>query len=82
VATMLNKTVKRESYASIYEAGKTRPIIITLEPPSVLGFRAKGTRRIFRLTAERCYMLAVKRLVDLEREEKRKAKIAKRKANK
>lgn len=53
--TELTKTVQRISADFVHEAGKVRPIVITLEPPSVLGFRAKGCRKTYKLTSEACY---------------------------
>lgn len=79
MATKLNKPVSRESYASIHEAGKARPIVITISPPSLIGFRAKGTRRTYWLTANSCYMAAVKAHVEDERKRKAKEKREKKK---
>ena len=58
--TKLNKIIKRESDATVFEKSKHRNIIITLEPPNLLGFRLKGTRRKYYLTSESCYVLALK----------------------
>jgi len=58
--TDLRKPVSRVSRATVHEQGRHRQIIITLEPPSVLWFRAKGCRRSYALTAEFCYQQAVK----------------------
>ena len=73
--TELTKTVQRISARVVHEAGKLRPVVISLEPPSVLGFRAKGCRKTYKLTAEACYWLAVKaERRDKERQrQKRKA---------
>ncbi len=79
MATKLNSSVTRESYATVRESGQDRQIIITIEPPSLLKFRAKGCRRSYALTANACYMLAVKAHVEHERNEKRKAKKSKAK---
>jgi len=61
--TDLKKPVSRVSRATVHEQGRHRQIIITLEPPSVLWFRAKGCRRSYALTADVCYQLAVKAAV-------------------
>ena len=61
--TDLRKPVSRVSHATVHEQGKHRQIIITLVPPSVLWFRAKGCRRSYALTADACYQLAVKAAV-------------------
>jgi len=77
MATMLKKPVRRESSGLIREAGKVRPIIVSIEPPFLLGFRAKGCRKTYSLTAECCYMLAVK--ADMLDKRKQKAKDKKKK---
>ena len=58
--TRLNKKLTRETSTSVHEAGADRPIIIELEPPNLLGFRLKRTKKTYYLTAEACYSLAVK----------------------
>lgn len=58
--TKLTKTVQRISAGFVHQASKVRPIVVSLEPPSVLGFRAKGCRKTYKLTAKACYWLAVK----------------------
>lgn len=70
----LKKKVKRETNGFIREAGKNREIIVILEPPNLIGFRAKGCRRVYHLTVEVCYSLAVKCEVAAKRMEKKKAK--------
>lgn len=61
--TDLKKPVSRVSRATVLEQGRRRQIIITLEPPSLLWFRAKGCRHSYALTADACYQLAVKAAV-------------------
>ncbi len=73
MTTPLKKPVHRESAATIREAGKLRQIIISMEPPHLLGFRAKGCRKTYYLTAQACYMLAVKADV-LSKSKQRKSK--------
>jgi len=58
--TDLERTIKRVSAGMVREAGKMRPVVISLEPPCVLGFRAKGCQKTYKLTADACYWLAVK----------------------
>ena len=70
MATKLHKTVRRESQAQVFDRGM-RNIIISLEPPGLLGFRAKGTRTTYWTTVEACYHLAVKAHVEAQRKEKR-----------
>jgi len=74
MATALKKPVRRESAGLIREAGKLRQIIVSMEPPYLLGFRAKGCRKTYYLTAETCYQLAVKAHLLDERRQKAKAK--------
>jgi hypothetical protein len=71
MATMLGKTVERETRATAYDRGKERPIIVSLEAPSVIGFRLKGTGQTYRLTVGACYLLAVKADVSMEKRERR-----------
>jgi len=56
----LKKPVSRQSYGLVREAGKVRQVIIILQPPNLIGFRAKGCRTVYHLTADACYTLAVK----------------------
>lgn len=70
--TKLRKPVRRETGATIYERCKHRPVVVTLEPPSIIAFRLKGTRRTFRLTVDGCYTMAVKAAVEGERQARRK----------
>lgn len=79
MVTDLKKTVRRLSSGLIREAGKIRQIVVSLEPPCLLGFRAKGCRKTYYLTAEVCYSLAVKvHVLDLKKQ-KAKDKREKRK---
>jgi hypothetical protein len=61
--TLLRKKIKRVSNDSVRECGEERKIIITMEPPNLLGFRATGCRQTYYLTAGFCYHLAVKAAV-------------------
>lgn len=54
----------------------SRETIITLYPGGLIGFRAKGRRQEYRVSAEACYGLAVK----LAAEEQRKARAAAKRA--
>ena len=58
--THLTKPVKRTTAAMVREAGQARPVIVILQPPNLLGFRAKGCRKTYYLPAESCWSLAVK----------------------
>lgn len=72
--TKVKKAVRRETVGGVFSAGKTRPVIVSVEPPNVLGFRLKGMRRTFYLTAEGCFMQAVQAHVRAEKKEKAKKK--------
>lgn len=58
--TTLNKPVKRVTGGLVREHGKPREVVVVLRPPNVLGFRAKGCRKEYQLTAEACYTMAVR----------------------
>ena len=73
--TILKRRVRREC-ANTAERG--RPIIVTLEPGDVIGFRLKGTRKTFRTTLYHCFMEAAKAEAERVRMERRKARKAKR----
>ncbi len=75
--TDLKKTVKRVSAGLVREAGKLRKVVVILESPNVIKFRAKGCRRAYSLTTDACYHLAIKAHVADQRRQaklKRKAK--------
>ena len=76
--TDLNKKVQRVSRGTVREVGQERQIVIGLEPPDILTFRAKGCRKKYSLTANVCYTMAVRAHVAAEKRAK-KAKKKKRK---
>ena len=49
--TERTKTVQGISAGVVHETDKVQPIVIMIEPPSVLAFRAKGCRKTYKLTA-------------------------------
>ncbi|MDD5457852.1 MAG: hypothetical protein PHF37_00440 [Phycisphaerae bacterium] len=75
----LKKAVSRESNGLVREAGKVRQIIIILEPPNLIGLRAKGCRKVYYLPADACYSTAVKAEMAAIKREKVKNKKQKRK---
>lgn len=75
--TKLNKAIKRESSDSIFEQRKARPVIITLNPPNLVGLRLKGTLRTYYLPAEKLYRLAVQASIEHERKQRRARKARK-----
>jgi hypothetical protein len=72
--TKLTTKVERETNAKIFECSKHREVIVTLAPPSQIGFRLKGTKRTYWLPAEACYWVALKAHTDAERKVKRARK--------
>ena len=70
--TTLKNPVSRETAGLVREAGKVRPVITTLKPPNLIGFRAKGCRKTYWLTTDACYSMAVKaELADQKRKKKK-----------
>ena len=79
--TELKKPVSRVSQGKVFEAGKFRPVVVTLEPPYILKFRAKGCKKSYSLTTDACYSMAVKADVAAKKREKqRQAKLKKQKS--
>lgn len=78
MATKCHKPVYRETIGGIFSTGKTRPVIVSIEPPNVIGFRLKGMRKTFYLTAEGCFLQAVKAQLLADKREKDKGKKARR----
>lgn len=72
--TRCKRPVHRETVGGILERGKIRPVIVSIEPPNVVGFRLKGMRTTYYLTAEGCFMQAVKAKIAADKREKAKAK--------
>jgi len=73
--TKVRRIVKRETEGDgVLSAGKIRAVIVSVEPPNLLGFRLKGTRRTYYLTAEWGFMQAVQAAVREEKRQKRKSR--------
>ena len=72
--TDLKKPVSRVSQGKVFEAGKLRPIVVTLEPPCLLKFRPKGCKKSYSLTTADCYSLAVKADVAAKKAAKKREK--------
>lgn len=75
--TTIRRTVKREMLDEIFERGNRR-VIVSLEAPNMVGFRAKGTRRTYYLTASVGWHVALNAHVAAEK----RRKAAEKKANK
>ena len=56
----LKEKIEVETDATIFELSKHREVIVIVEPSGTLGFRLKGTKRTYELTAQACYHSAVK----------------------
>ncbi len=76
--TDLKRKVRRVTAGTVREVGKARAIVVSLEPPQLLGFRAKGCRRTYYLTAETCYLLAVRADVEARRKERKQRRRARK----
>ncbi len=68
---VIRRPVRRESFGTVFDRGRNRPVIVSIEPPNLLGFRLKGTRRIYYLTTEACFSMALKAALRLEAAEKK-----------
>jgi len=76
--TPICRPVRRESYGTVFDRGKRRPVIVSIESPNLLGFRLKGTRRIYHLTTEACFSMALKAALRAEAAEKKARRRARR----
>jgi hypothetical protein len=62
MATKLNKPITRETDSSVFDSGKLKDIIVSIEPTrggALIGFRLKGTRDTFRLPVGSLFVRAV-----------------------
>ena len=66
--THLSKPV----YRRVAQRSGARELIVGIEPPGILTFREKGTRRRYSLGLGALFVRAVMEAVDRERAEKRK----------
>lgn len=70
--TALTRKVRRESSASVFSRGRSRPVVVILEPPgTLLGLRLKGERKTYHLPLSWCYCEAVRRTVAVERKQRK-----------
>lgn len=74
MATLLKKSVRRESDCCVTHGRKQRPLIVAIHPGDVIGLRLKGCRKEELIAVRLAYTLAIRLRVQKEREEKRKAK--------
>ena len=66
--TALKRPVRRETAASIRDAGRLLPIIVEIHPTYML-LRQKGCRRKYLLSYQTAYLQAVRQAVEQERRE-------------
>lgn len=71
--TTLSKPLRRETAVRRRDAGKLRPLVVTLHPGH-MELQGKGTRRRLAVTYDAVYELACKLLARQVREEKRARK--------
>jgi hypothetical protein len=69
----LKTKVERETEATIFERSKHRPVIISFEPPNLVGVRLKGTQRTYLLPADWLYYQVVRAEVSHDRQPRKKA---------
>ena len=72
---VLRKTTHRETNGTIYDGGKQRHIVVSVDPQTgLVSFRLKGTRRTYGLPASYLYMHALRKHVALDKANKAKDK--------
>ncbi len=67
--------VTRETRAECREAGRYRRIVVTIYPNGIIGFRAKGTRREYMMSAAWGYQHAVQSAAYAERPKRRRRRV-------
>jgi len=72
--TIVKKKVKRETIGTVFEKGKHRPVIVSIEPPNIISFRLKGMKTSYSLTTQALYMMALKAHLSSEQREKTRKK--------
>lgn len=72
--TILTKRLRRETteQLSVDRFSRGRPIIIEIEPPNLVHFRWKGTRRVYTATVARLMQWTIQATIDAQRREKRR----------
>ena len=71
--TLIRKPLRRETSATVFDAGRRLPVCCTLAPEGIY-LRQKGRRRAWLLPYDAAYCQAVKLAVAQERREKLLAK--------
>ncbi len=70
------KPVTRETFSSVRERGKLRPLVITVASTYV-SIRLKGQRKSFQVTMDQLYTLGARNAAEAKRRERAEAKKAK-----
>lgn len=68
------RAVTLETEATVFERSVHRPVVVTVEPSGIVGFRLKGTKRTYQLTADACYCAALKADVNAQQKGSRRAR--------
>jgi len=57
----VTRPLSRLSCSAIHSGGKSRGIVIELQPPgNIIGFRLKGTRKTYYLPVDHCFREAMR----------------------
>jgi hypothetical protein len=70
----LRKAISRVTKSEVREAGRMRKVIVTLRPPNIIGFRTKGCRTEYQITADGGYWAAMRAHTIAESKEKKRVK--------
>jgi hypothetical protein len=60
MAQRLNKSIERETTATIFSRGQHRSIIVSLNPNNTIGLRLKGEKQTYDLPIDGLFDVAVK----------------------
>lgn len=76
----ITRPVKRISAATVRHLGTMRPVVIELDPtrPNLIGFRLKGTRKVWYLPVDYCFRESIRN--ELARIKAERARARKEKA--
>lgn len=80
MATMIRQRVFRETHGTVFSQGKARAVVVSIEPPNLVGFRLKGTRRTYYLTTDGLFLQALRVHVEAEKRERVKVRELRRAA--
>jgi hypothetical protein len=74
--TGITRQLQRLTSASMYDQGRSRPIVVSLGPtrPTLIGLRLKGRRTTYYIDTAQAYRLAVRNHAEALKAERRKAR--------